>query len=82
MSVLTSHHLKGAAPEEVPPEVTVHIKEAPKMTDRIAEHDIVQKNGLGQNVVVVHAGQPIPEGIEAEPKETGTKKQREKKSAD
>jgi hypothetical protein len=34
------------------------------MTNRIAEEDIVEVNGNGQKVVVVHAGQPIPEGLE------------------
>jgi hypothetical protein len=60
-------------PEPDPPETTVHIKEPAKMTDRIAEKDIIEKNALGQTVVLVHAGQRIPEGIDV-PAESEAKK--------
>lgn len=33
-------------------------------TTRIAKEDITEVNDQGQTVVVVHAGQPIPEGVE------------------
>ena len=32
--------------------------------ERIAEQDIVRRNELGQNVVIVPKGQPIPEGFD------------------
>lgn len=63
MSVIASRHARGESDED-PPENTVHIKEGPKMTDRIAEKDITEKNANGQTVVLVHAGAPIPEGLE------------------
>lgn len=34
------------------------------MTDRIATEDIVRQNEAGQNVVVVAAGDVIPDGID------------------
>jgi precorrin-6B methylase 1 len=40
-------------------------KERVDMTEqRIATEDIVEENALGQTVVVVPAGQPIPPGVE------------------
>jgi len=35
------------------------------MTQKIATHDITRTNEVGQTVVVVPAGQPIPEGIDS-----------------
>jgi hypothetical protein len=35
-----------------------------KMTNRIAEKDIIERNELGQTVVRVHAGAPIPDDVE------------------
>ena len=34
--------------------------EGQRMSDQIAEHDITAVNHLGQTVVLVHKGQPIP----------------------
>lgn len=45
------------------------------MTERVAAKDIVRTNRLGQRVVVVPKGQPIPEGFELEKGETETKKE-------
>jgi hypothetical protein len=39
-------------------------KEHAVSTTRIAKEDITEVNDQGQTVVVVHAGQPIPEGVE------------------
>lgn len=33
------------------------------MSERIAKEDITETNDLGQTVVVVAAGQPIPDGV-------------------
>jgi hypothetical protein len=35
----------------------------PPMSGKIATKDIVRENALGQTVLVVAAGQPIPEGF-------------------
>ena len=42
-----------------------------QMSDRIAKEDIVQKNALGQNVVVVAKGDLIPAGVDV-PKSKST----------
>jgi len=48
----------------------------PPMSDRVAKKDIVRRNHLGQNVVVVAKGQEIPEGLRLEKGEaTETKKE-------
>jgi hypothetical protein len=46
----------------------------PPMSDKVAKKDIVRKNHLGQNVVVVPKGQLIPDGLELERGEGETKK--------
>lgn len=48
------------------------VKEAVRMSDQIAEQDIVEVNDLGQTVVVVAKGQPIPEHLV--PKRSAAKK--------
>lgn len=35
------------------------------MSDKIAKKDIVKENEIGQQVVIVPAGQPIPEDLDA-----------------
>jgi len=55
------------------------------MTDeqRIATEDIVEENALGQTVVVVPAGQPIPPGVEApEPKKAKAKSKKSSSAKD
>jgi hypothetical protein len=44
------------------------------MSDRIAKKDIIRTNHLGQRVVVVPKGQPIPDGLELERGEDQEKK--------
>jgi hypothetical protein len=44
------------------------LRKEQKMKLEIASEDIVQKNALGQSVVVVPAGQPIPEGLDVSSK--------------
>jgi hypothetical protein len=53
MTLITSYTAKGA-------EVVA------KKTEKIAEEDIVVRNELGQMVVVVPKGQPIPEDFDEE----------------
>lgn len=36
------------------------LTEGPRMSDQIADRDITRINHLGQTVVLVHKGQPIP----------------------
>jgi hypothetical protein len=50
------------------------LREAPRMSDRIAKQDITEKNSLGQTVVLVAAGQPIPDGVEVPKSQTEAKK--------
>lgn len=38
-------------------------QEGPRMSDQIAERDITETNPAGQTVVLVPAGQPIPEHL-------------------
>lgn len=54
------------------------------MSNKIAEQDITEVNGLGQTVVLVHAGQPIPEGFEfpETPAEKPAPKKRGKEKVD
>ena len=40
------------------------------MSDKIAKEDIVRENANGQQVVVVPAGQPIPEDLDAAVEQT------------
>lgn len=47
-------------------------------TPDIAARDIVRRNHLGQNVVVVPKGQPIPEDVDATDEERGSKKKTER----
>lgn len=46
-----------------------------QMTDRVAKEDIIVRNDLGQNVVVVAAGQPIPEGVDVPKSKTAPESQ-------
>jgi hypothetical protein len=71
-------HSKRLLIDERPPEVVFHrqglsqmtlitsqtLKQEVPMSERIATEDIVEKNENGQNVVRVHAGMPIPEGVD------------------
>jgi len=47
-----------------------YVKETPRMSDKIAKEDIVRENANGQQVVVVPAGQPIPEDLDAAVEQT------------
>jgi len=49
---------------------------------RIAKEDIVEENVLGQTVVVVPAGQPIPEGVEEPKAESKSKAKRDSAKAE
>ena len=40
----------------------------------LAAKDIVRRNHLGQNVMLVAKGQPIPDGLEVTDEERGAKK--------
>lgn len=42
------------------------------MTDRIAKEAITEVNDAGQTVVIVPAGQPIPEGVDVPKSKTTT----------
>lgn len=44
----------------------------------LAARDIVRRNHLGQNVLVVPKGQPIPDGLDVTDEERGVKKQTER----
>lgn len=46
----------------------------PPMSKNIAAKDIVRTNHLGQTVVIVPKGQPIPEGFKVTDDEKGSKK--------
>lgn len=48
------------------------------MGQNLAAKDIVRRNQIGQNVVVVPKGQPIPEGLEVTDEERGVKKRVER----
>lgn len=65
---LDQAHEKRLLIGEVEPSVTLisatAIYKEVVMTDRIATEDIIEKNDLGQNVVVVAAGQPIPADVD------------------
>jgi hypothetical protein len=56
------YHRPGLAPMTLITSQT--LKQEVHMSDRIATEDIVEKNENGQNVVVVPAGQPIPDGVD------------------
>jgi hypothetical protein len=43
---------------------TSGVVNSPVLTDKVAEEDITEKNAAGQTVVIVPAGQRIPEGVE------------------
>jgi hypothetical protein len=43
----------------------------------IAAKDVIRRNDLGQMVLVVPKGQPIPEGLKVSDEEKGVKKARE-----
>lgn len=45
--------------------IDLPITKETKMTQKIAEKDLTRRNALGQNVVVVPKGQPIPEGFDS-----------------
>ena len=47
-------------------------------TQNLAAKDIVRKNEIGQHVLVVPKGQPIPEGLDVTDEERGVKKQPER----
>jgi hypothetical protein len=44
----------------------------------LAAKDIVRRNHLGQNVMLVAKGQPIPDGLDVTDEERGVKKQTQK----
>ena len=48
------------------------------MTGKVAKQDITRRNHLGQMVVVVPKGHPIPEGLEVEPEQAEAKKDQER----
>lgn len=50
----------------------------PVKTPNVAAKDIVRKNDIGQHVLVVPKGQPIPEGLEVTDEERGVKKKVER----
>jgi len=50
----------------------------PVKSENLAAKDIVRRNHLGQNVLVVPKGQPIPEGLEVTDEERGVKKRTER----
>lgn len=51
---------------------STQMKEAVLMSDQVAKEDITEVNDLGQTVVVVAKGQPIPEHLL--PKKSAAKK--------
>jgi hypothetical protein len=50
----------------------------PMKSQNLAAKDIVRRNHLGQNVLVVPKGQPIPADLKVTDEERGAKKQTEK----
>jgi hypothetical protein len=54
------------------------VSDGQKMSSTLAAKDIVRRNHLGQHVVVVPKGQPIPEGLEVTDTERGIKKMPER----
>lgn len=44
---------------------------------KIAPHDIIARNRIGQNVIVARKGQPVPAGFEL-PEDKGTAKPQDK----
>lgn len=48
------------------------------MSKNIAAKDIVRRNHLGQNVMLVAKGQPIPDGLDVTDEERGAKKKTER----
>lgn len=58
MALITSRSLKGES-------------EAPVAEKKIAKKDITIQNDLGQTVVVVPAGQPVPDDLDAAKKRAG-----------
>lgn len=54
------------------------LKESQRMTDKIAEEDITEVNALGQTVVVVPKGQPVPEGVDAPAQDKAAPKTQDK----
>lgn len=49
----------------------------PVKTQNIAARDVIRKNHLGQHVLVVPKGQPIPDDLEVTDEERGVKKKTE-----
>lgn len=59
---------------------TLTLRREIALSERIAKEDIIEVNDLGQSVVVVPKGQPIPESVKApEEKKTETKRTSKRK---
>lgn len=50
----------------------------PMNSQNLAAKDIIRRNRLGQTVVIVAKGQPIPEGFEVTDDERGVKRETER----